>query len=65
MIPDWMYYVPGYDHNHYYVNLEPCKCDRCAYQWYPRIKMSGKIILNTCPKCRSKLWNISKVTEKK
>lgn len=59
MFPDWINYVTMTDS--YETTLNPCKCDRCKFEWYPRINRYGEIKLNICPKCKSKLWNEPKI----
>jgi predicted Zn-ribbon and HTH transcriptional regulator len=58
MIPNWIKFVPAI--NLYVTKLQPCKCERCDYIWFPRINSIGDMNINTCPKCKSKLWNIPK-----
>ena len=57
-LPNWIHYVSMTDS--FETDLKPCKCERCAYEWYPRIDVNGYLSLKMCPKCKSKLWNKSK-----
>lgn len=61
MIPNWISYVLTTDS--YNTHLKPCKCERCEFVWYPRITVNGDININTCPKCKSKLWNKIKISK--
>lgn len=56
-IPDWIKY-DAETHN-YWTSLDACRCERCQFTWYPRIQ-AAVIKLKICPKCKSKLWNITK-----
>jgi len=58
MLPDWINYIPTL--NLYHTNLKPCQCERCEFMWFPRMNSIGDLSLNTCPKCKSKLWNKQK-----
>jgi len=55
MLPDWISCALLIDN--YVTTLKPCKCERCAYEWYPRINRYGEIHINTCPACKSIYWN--------
>lgn len=57
-LPDWIKFNQAKGH---YVLLQPCKCQRCdGDPWYPRIKYDGTLKLNTCPHCKTTLWNVPK-----
>jgi len=55
-LPPWIMWSKGLGH---YVTIEPIKCTLCGYEWYPRIKNNGAVILPVaCANngCRTKHW---------
>lgn len=49
------------------ITVKQLECNRCGYEWWPRISREGKTIIpKTCPKptCKSKYWNKERVYKK-
>ena len=49
------------------ITVERLECNRCFYQWWPRIsRTEGKTVIpKVCPnpKCKSPYWNKKRVKE--
>ncbi len=56
MLPTWI----KKDLNGFFTLLPGCVCERCGITWWPRIYEEGRLNLNRCPDCKSKLWNKKK-----
>jgi predicted Zn-ribbon and HTH transcriptional regulator len=54
MLPDW---IRINKKGKYVCNIDPCGCERCGYQWYPKIDLDGEVLIEMCPYCKSNYWN--------
>jgi hypothetical protein len=46
------------------ITLTQLECNRCHYQWYPRVNREGKIVTpSVCAntKCKSPYWNKERI----
>ena len=46
------------------ITVEQLECNRCFYQWFPRINRDGKTVIpQVCPNpsCKSKYWNKERI----